>query len=88
MPFFRERALWPVLVAILGHVMMLFALAVLEVWRGTGFWAALVSVALTAGIAVWEVRIQGRPGALALSLAGTWAAAAGIVALALETGFL
>ena len=88
LPYTKETALWPVWAAIMGHVVLLFAMAVLGVVRGEGFLAAIVSVALTAGVAGWEIRVRGRPGGLGVSLLLTWLVAGILVAIALRTGFL
>lgn len=88
LPYAREPVLWPVLLAILGHVVLLFALGLLRVWRGEGAGAAVLSAALTVGLVGLEVRAASRPGALAIALGITWALAVPLAMLAQRTGFL
>ena len=56
--------------------------------EGEGLFAAVLSIALTAGVGGWEIRVRGRPGGLGVSLLLTWLLAGVLVAIALKTGFL
>lgn len=88
LPYAREPVLWPVLLAILGHVVLLFAIGLLDLWRGEGFGAAVLSVALTLALVGWEVRVARRPGALSISIALTWVAGVVLAVFSQRTGFL
>ena len=71
--YLREPSLWPVALALLGHVMILLAPVMLFAWRdGNPFaYLALFLVRL-------EARHLRRPGAVTLALTLTWAAAVGV----------
>lgn len=88
LPYVREPVLWPVLIAILGHVVVLFALGALNVWRGESWTAAVLSVAFTVGSVGWEYRVMRRPGPIAAWIALTWLVSIGLVVLSVRTGFL
>ena len=91
LPYVRNPSLWPVLVALLGHVVIVLTPLMLAVWRvGSGL--AGLGLVLLAGLTVaacgMEARALRRPGAVALSLGLTWAAAVALAWVAEETGFL
>ncbi len=91
LPYVRNPSLWPVLVALLGHVVIVIAPLMLAVWRVGSVAAGVVLVALAAltlGACVVEARALKRPGGVGVSLALTWAAALGVAWLAESTGFL
>jgi len=75
LPYLAEPALWPVLLALLGHVVVVIAPLVLAVARTGSPWAVagLVALAAVSGWLVrWEWRVRGRPGAVSLTVAATW----------------
>ncbi len=87
-PYLSESMLWPVWIALLGHVVVVVAGMMLVAWRdGTPeAWIGLAVLGLaSAALAIWELRIDGRPGGMSLSLLGTWLSS---LALAESTGFL
>ena len=75
LPYVREPALWPVALAVLGHVVVVLAPLMLAVHR-VGSWLAAAALggiaALTLVPVVHEVRVHGRPGAVFVALALTW----------------
>ncbi|MEQ1504148.1 MAG: hypothetical protein ABMB14_18035 [Myxococcota bacterium] len=89
LPYLREPTLWPVLVALLGHVVVGLVPPMLAVWRTGSAWAA-VALALVAvgslGAIGFEVGRFRRPGAVSLAVIGTWALAVGTAILAARTG--
>ena len=75
LPYLSSSPLWPVLAAILGHVVVVVAIAMLEAvrQRSAGAIATLVGlVALSAAAIRFEVRHRSRPGALSLVVLLTW----------------
>ena len=92
MPYLRETALWPVLIAILGHVWVVVALVLLGVWRDTAgavTWAVLIGLGLgSLALVVTELRLFRRPGGMTAVVLGSWLAS-GVIAYASEvTGVL
>jgi len=88
LPFIREPVLWPALIAILGHVVLVITLALLATVRtgsvvGTGL-CGLIS----AGLVGYELRLFGRPRGVSVSVGLTWAAAIATTILSLKTGVL
>lgn len=85
LPYLGEPGLWPVLVAILGHVVVLIAPMLLGIWRG----AAIMAVPLTAvlmgsfSLIRMEVRSIGRPRWFTFTVVGCWV---GAVLVAYITG--
>ena len=91
LPYVDIPALLPVLIAVMGHIVILVALVVLEAWRSRNPFAILMVLALLAGtvrVLVEEWRRLRRLGPLSATLAGGWAATIGTVALAQHYGFL
>lgn len=89
--YVHQPNLWPVAVAILGHVVLLLTGLELIGWR-TGSavaWVALVALGgLTAWLAALEVRAYARPGGAWVALALTWAASVALAWFAERTGVL
>ena len=91
LPYVDIPALLPVLIAVMGHIVILVALVVLEAWRSRNPFAIAAGVALLAGtsrVLVEEGRRLRRLGPLSATLAGGWAATIGTVMLAEHYGFL
>lgn len=75
LPYVTEPALWPVLLALLGHVVVVIAPLVLAVARTGSLYAVAGLVVLAAVSAVfvrWELRVRGRPSAVTGAVVGTW----------------
>jgi len=75
LPYLREPALWPVLLALLGHVVVVIAPLCLAVARTGSGWALLGLLMLAAGSAWlcrWELSVRGRPGSVAATVGLTW----------------
>jgi hypothetical protein len=91
LPYLREPVLWPVLVALLGHVVVGLAPLMLTVWRtGNSTAIFLLSVLLlgTAGLVGFEgVRFH-RPGAVTLACVLTWLSGGALAWLGERTGVL
>jgi hypothetical protein len=91
LPYVDIPALLPVLIAVMGHIVILVALVVLEAWRSKNPFAIAAVVVLLAGtlrVLVEEWRRLGRLGPLSATLGAAWAATVGTVALAEHYGFL
>jgi hypothetical protein len=91
LPYVAIPALLPVLIAVMGHVVILVALVVLEAWRSRNPFAilgVLVLLGATGRVLVEEFRRLRRPGPLTATLACSWAATVAVVALAEHYGFL
>jgi hypothetical protein len=91
LPYVDIPALLPVLIAVMGHIVILAALVVLEAWRSRNPFAIVVVLALIAGtirVLVEEWRRLRRLGPLSATLFGGWVATIGTVALAEHYGFL
>ena len=79
--YLREPSLWPVALALLGHVMIVLAPVMLFAWRDGNPFAYLALFLVISGTVhlMWlEVRHIRRPGAVTLALTLTWAAAVGV----------
>lgn len=88
-PYVREPALRPVLIALLGHVVVVLVPLLLAVARTGDGWAVallVASAALTLAALVVELRALRRPGAVALAALACWAAALGGAWFADATG--
>ncbi|MFQ5698135.1 MAG: hypothetical protein ACE5IL_07605 [Myxococcota bacterium] len=86
LPYMRESLLWPVLAAIVGHIVAVVAPALLYALRDhspLGALALALLLALSVGGAHEEVRQCGRPGALGGVILVTWILS-GAVALAAD----
>lgn len=76
LPYVDDFALWPVLVAVLGHVVVILVPLQLAMLRGPSLIAAALLALLLAGsgeVARMEVRARGRPGIITGVIVGTWA---------------
>jgi hypothetical protein len=75
LPYLREQTLWPVLVAVLAHVVALVAPLLVLTLRDGHPWAALAVAVfgIATGVGVgFEVRDRRRPGLVSALLAATW----------------
>ncbi len=91
LPYVAIPALLPVLIAVMGHIVILVALVVLEAWRSRNAFAILFVGMLLFGtgrVLFEEWRRLHRLGPLSATLACSWVATVGIVALAERYGFL
>jgi hypothetical protein len=91
LPYVRIPALFPVVLAIVGHVVVFAALLVLNTWRDRNPFAAaglLLLVAGTVRVVVAEWRRLRRTGPLVTWLLAAWALTGGLVALALRFPFI
>ena len=91
MPYVRDPALRPVLVAVLGHVSIALAPLLLVVWRtgstAAGVAAVGIAIASIAAIGLELARFR-RPGGVTVALVATWGAAVLIAWIAERTGFI
>ena len=89
LPYVRDEALWPVLVALLGHVVVIFAPLVLYVVRTrspTALGALSLLVLASVGLVGFETVRFRRPGGVTLVVLATWAVSLGLAWLADRTG--
>ena len=89
LPYVREPSLWPVLVALLGHVVVGIAPLVLYVVRTGSVEAGLVLVGLvlaSVGLVGFEVFRFRWPGGVTAALVATWATSLGLAWVADRTG--
>lgn len=88
-PYVREPALWPVLLALLGHVVVALVPMMLATVRDQAGWAILGLLALSA-LSAWlvgfEVRRFHRPRGVTLAVVSTWLVSVGLAWLADRTG--
>jgi len=88
LPYLHNRNLWPVWLALIGHVIVAVAGLGLLTWR-TGLPEAGIALALLALGSGWlvaqEARITG-PSGVTLTVALGWASSLGLAALAEATG--
>lgn len=77
MPYVAESGLWPVLAALLGHVVLVIAPVLLGLWRGNPAMALPLTVMIM--ISVWIIRTEwagyGRPARASVVVGLTWCAA-------------
>jgi hypothetical protein len=90
LPFIRESGLWPVLVALLGHVLVLIAPLLLALWRGNPGASVPLTVLILASfwLCKTEHEANGRLGAVTGVVLGSWLASAGLAWVAHTTGVL
>lgn len=89
--YLDEPLLWPVLFALLGHLVIVIAPLGVYAYRDHSPLALLGLLLLVAGSvagAVFEHRHRGRPGALTLGLSTTWLVSAGVAWLGVTTSFI
>jgi hypothetical protein len=74
MPYVRESALWPVLVALLGHVVIVIAPILLGLARGNAAMALPLTMLVMGSFWLCKTDVQagGRPGAVSLVVLLTW----------------
>ncbi|GEM_PF-2352581 len=76
LPFLGETALWPVMVAVIGHIVALLTLIVLTAWRRPlplGAFAVGLLVLLTGKLAWTEIAFYKRPGPMTWFVLLCWA---------------
>jgi hypothetical protein len=91
LPYVAIPALLPVLIAVMGHIVILAVLIVLEAWRSTNPFAIAAVGALlvgTARVLLEEWRRLRRLGPLSATLGVGWAATIATAALAVHYEFL
>lgn len=78
MPYLQESALWPVLIALLGHVVIVIAPLLLGLARGNPAMALplTVLVMLSFWLCKTEIQASRRPGVVSAVVALTWIASA------------
>lgn len=89
LPYLQESALWPVLVAVLGHVVVGLVPLLLAVVRSGSVPAGLALGGLglgSLGLCAVEARHLRRPGIVCGVTAATWACAIGLAWLCERTG--
>ena len=75
LPYLKEPALWPVALAVLGHVVVVLVPLLLAVARvGSGWAAACLGVAAALSLLPvrWELRAEGRPAGATAVVVGVW----------------
>lgn len=75
-PYLEETTLWPVLFALLAHVVVLIALVLLHAWRAVGpfgYAGVILLGLLSFDLVRREVAERRRPGRLTLLVAVNWA---------------
>ncbi|TNE86021.1 MAG: hypothetical protein EP330_24105 [Deltaproteobacteria bacterium] len=91
LPYVLEPALLPVLIAIAGHFVVIYALMLVSVyregWAGSWGWLAF-SVASSSAPAVWEITLFKRPGGINLVVALTWISAILMAWSGLRSGWI
>ena len=90
-PYVEEMALWPVLVALLGHVVVIIVPLMLHIYRhGAGYNAAVLGLFLVGSM--WLVRVElqarGGPGGVTWVMLGTWLSTLPLAWFAESTGVL
>jgi hypothetical protein len=91
LPYLREHVLLPVLLALLGHVVIVLAPLMLWAWRTGSGLAAVLLVALaaaTTGLCAFEAVRFRRPGVVTLTLSGLWVVSAAVAWFAGRAGLL
>ncbi len=77
LPYIKEPTLWPVLIAVLGHVVLLIALDLLAVYRSGDAGAVIMLALMLAGtvyLVQRELRIVGGIAGVSITLVGSWLA--------------
>jgi hypothetical protein len=91
LPYLREPALMPVLLALLGHVVVVLAPLMLAVWRVHSVEAALLLLLVAGGSVFplrWECLDEGRPGGVSATVVLTWLASVAAAYFGDRTGVL
>lgn len=91
LPYLGEPALWPVLIALLGHVVVVLTPLMLAVWRVQSPAAALAlagALALTFWLSRVGWRIEQYPWLLAATALATWLSSFAFAVLCERTGIL
>lgn len=89
--YLDNPALWPVLIAFLGHLAIVLAPLQRHAWVDHDPRAMVtlaIALAGTTAAAAFERRMRGRLGWLTVSLAMTWAVGAAVAYFALEMPFI
>jgi hypothetical protein len=90
LPYITNSALWPVLFAIIGHIAVLLAMPMVNVWRDHSIPSAAALGFLLFGpcgaVVRWEWRTNRKPGPLSWTLLITWAMSVGLAYLAARYG--
>jgi hypothetical protein len=91
LPYVDDIALWPVLFALLGHVLVVIVPLMLQVYRHGSSWAVLILLLLS-GATMALVRMEhvakGRFGMLSLVMLITWSSSLPFAWFAERTGVL
>ena len=90
-PYVADPALWPVVFALAGHVVVLIVpvlLAVIRTLHPVAFVLLAMEIGLCVEVVRFEVHHRGRPKGVSIVLGLTWLVSFGVTWLALETGFL
>ncbi len=79
LPFVEDSSLWPVLAAIIGHVAVLMAMPMINVWRDGDLVSAGALIVLAVGpcgaVMQWEWKKERKPGPLTWTILITWGTA-------------
>ncbi len=90
LPYITNSALWPVLFAILGHVAVVLAMPMVNVWRDHDVFSAVFLGFLLFGpcfaVMRWEFSTARKPGPLTWTILITWGMGAGLALLATKYG--
>ena len=74
-PYLKEPSLWPVAMALLGHVVVVLAPLMLMVKRSGSWWAG-AGLCVAAAVSAWAVRCEwlddGGPRSVAVAMACVW----------------
>jgi len=74
-PYLKEPSLWPVAMALLGHVVVVLAPLMLMVKRSGSWWAG-AGLCVAAAVSAWAVRCEwlddGGPRSVAVATACVW----------------
>ncbi len=90
-PFMGESVMWPILVAVVGHLATLLALLLLVGWRKPvpfGLFGVGLALLVTARLAWVELGFYRRPRHLTGFLVGSWILAVGIAVVGARLGVL
>ena len=91
LPYFEDSALWPVLLVVLAALIAFVAFAVLFAVRDLeplGIVATGLLIVGSVRAIRWEWRLQGRPGAIGISLLVVWALSAVVAWYGARSGLL